>query len=433
MAAMGTTTVEAESGSDYKTVTVPVDQRKLIYVDDGETLENVLFDVTATDAGVSIIATGTDWTIRNVAVRGQVEIGDECVLCVADTGSGNSHIENVWIGDGARYEEKGGTGLWIAPEHDGHLEIERVNIQEMSDNGFYCSAPGTDGGGTVTLRNCYAANCWVSHYRIAEGIIENCVASVTDSRQYRKGRGVWAWEPGSVEVKGCHFHMNGHHYSFVAGANDSPSHITVADTQWDDGFHGGWSERHGSRIKFEDGNGNDPQNVIPEGCPASIVDVLPGEVGDISIRNQVSTGETVVVERAAHKPDDFVVVIHDESGDAIGHSDPIEGGETCENLTVALDPPLAESQTATAMLHYIDDENDFGESIRVNDEPIQNAASVTICTEDEPSVCGYTNEDNVVDTSGLRTAIDDWRNGDIDSSLLRNVIDYWRSRDPIEK
>ncbi|MEF8814036.1 MAG: hypothetical protein V5A55_09490, partial [Halovenus sp.] len=43
----------------------------------------------------------------------------------------------------------------------------------------------------------------------------------------------------------------------------------------------------------------------------------------------------------------------------------------------------------------------------------------------------YTNEEGVVDTEGLRGAIDDWRAGEIDTDLLRAVIDAWRTGESI--
>ncbi|ELY46977.1 hypothetical protein [Natronorubrum bangense] len=278
-AVVGTAAIGTASASTSETVTVAEDERKVVEVGDSETLENVRFDVTAPGAGVTIIATGTDWTIRNVAVEGTVDMGNHTILGVADTDGGTSRIENVWLGDGSVYEEKGAIGLWVDPDHSGHLEIERVNVQEMSDNAFYCSAPGDDhgSGGTVAIRDCYAANCWTSHYRLAEGTVENCVASVTDDRQYRKGRGVWAWSPGPVDVKDCHFDMNGHHYSFVAGANEEGSQIDVSGTEWDDEFHGGWRTIGDGSVNFKDGNGNDPENFVPEGCPTSADDAVPAD------------------------------------------------------------------------------------------------------------------------------------------------------------
>ncbi|WP_120245161.1 hypothetical protein [Halopiger aswanensis] len=270
----GAPMVTAASGGERETVTVPEETREIVRVDDGETLENVEYDATASGAGVSIVAIGTAWTIRNVAVRGRVEMGDNSAFSVGDTGGGTSRVENVWLGDGDEYQQKGATGFWTPPDHDGRLEIERVNVQDLSDNAFYCSPPGNEGGGTVSIRDCYAANCHVSHYRLAEGTVENCVASVTDSRPYRQGRGVWAWAPGTVEVVDSEMDMNGHHYSFRAGANGDASEMTITDTEWDDGFNGGWTEQSGSTIDFETGNGTDPRQRVPDACPESVDDVF---------------------------------------------------------------------------------------------------------------------------------------------------------------
>lgn len=51
--------------------------------------------------------------------------------------------------------------------------------------------------------------------------------------------------------------------------------------------------------------------------------------------------------------------------------------------------------------------------------------------EDGPSVADYANDDDIVDTDGLRAAVNDWRAGDIDTALLRDVIEAWRSGDPV--
>lgn len=275
-AVLGAIASRTVSASTHETVTVAEGEREIVEIGDSETLENVLFDVTAPGAGVTIIAKGTNWTIRNVAVEGEVEMGNHTILGVADTDNGTSSIENVWLGDGSAYEEKGATGLWVDPAHDGHLEIDGVNIQNMSDNAFYCSAPGDDHGcgGTVAIRNSYAANSWVSHFRLSSGTVENCVASVTSDRQYRKGRGIWAWSPGDVDVRNCHLDMNGHHYSFVAGANGEGSRINVSDTEWDDTFYGGWRTIGDGTVNFEGGNGTNPQNIVPDGCPASVEEAL---------------------------------------------------------------------------------------------------------------------------------------------------------------
>jgi len=48
-----------------------------------------------------------------------------------------------------------------------------------------------------------------------------------------------------------------------------------------------------------------------------------------------------------------------------------------------------------------------------------------------PSLADYANEDGIVDTDGLREAIDDWRAGGIDTDLLREVIGFWRTGQPV--
>ena len=247
---------------DYEVIELEPDQRLTVSVESGETLENVLYDQTAPNAQVVIAAHGTDWTVRNVGIRGQHN-GRGAHFGVSDRGNGTSRIENVYMGDGAIDEHRAGLGIWVAPHHNGHLDIERVNIQEMGDNSFYCSAPG--GSGTVDIRNCYSANSWVAHYRLARGTVENCVA-VNDER-HRDGRGIWAWAPGPVEVNDCQLVMNGRHYAFDVGANNRASRVVVTDTQYDDGFNGGTTVN--GDLELVDGNGTDPEDVVPEGCPTS--------------------------------------------------------------------------------------------------------------------------------------------------------------------
>lgn len=44
----------------------------------------------------------------------------------------------------------------------------------------------------------------------------------------------------------------------------------------------------------------------------------------------------------------------------------------------------------------------------------------------------YASEEGVVETEGLREAVDDWRAGDIETGLLRDAVDAWRSGEPVE-
>ena len=430
--ATSATTATAASGAAYETVTVDADTRKIVTVDDGETLENKLYDVTANGAGLSIVAIGTEWTIRNVAVRGQVEMGDESVFAVGDTGGGTSRIENVWLGDGDRYGETGATGVWVTPDHDGHLEITGVNVQNMSDNAFYCSAPGLDRGegGTVALTDCYAANCYVALYRLSEGSLENCVAAVSaDAREYRTGRGVWAWAPGPVEVDGCDFAMNGTHYSFRAGAENGPTEITVENTEWDDGFNGGYYAEADSEITFAKGNGRDPEDRVPDGCPESVIDVFDAEVGQVLVTGQETDGETVVVSRAAYDSGandtaEFAVTLENRHGEVVGESGSISSGAVRTDIEISLDSALDRSQAITATLREADG-GTVGDPITIHGERIDDTAIVRVGGEDP--VDRYRNEDGNVETAELRDAVADWRADEISTYLLREVVGHWRT------
>ena len=276
--ATGTVAALVASGtaaaSEYETITVDAGDHRVIRVGAGETLENTLIDVTAAGASATIDAHAPNTTIRNVGIEGRMDDPPTGIIGVSDTGGATSIVENVYLGDGASRGHRHGLGIWTSSEHTGHLVVDRVNIQEMGDNSFYCSAPG--GRGSVAFTNCYSANSWVSHFRLARGTVENCVA-LNDER-HQDGRGVWAWSPGAVEVRDCDLEMNGRHYAVVAGANGSASEVRVVDSQFDTDFHGGIRRASGSSVELVGKNGHKPDGSrIPEGCPTSAAEAASGE------------------------------------------------------------------------------------------------------------------------------------------------------------
>ncbi len=142
-----------------------------ITIDSGETWENKLIDMT-TGQDVVITAHGSDWTVRNVGFRGENTSGTgSATFGISDAG-GSSTIENVYLGDGSDSRNgsssgHGQTAFWVDPDHAGHVDFENVNIQGFADNAIYASAPGNAGGGTVHIDSSFAANCYVSHFRLA--------------------------------------------------------------------------------------------------------------------------------------------------------------------------------------------------------------------------------------------------------------------------
>ncbi len=295
--------VSAEE-TDYDVMTVGAGQREVVDVDSNETLENLLIDCTANNAQVVIAAHGTNWTIRNVGIRGRVSNND-AIIGVSDRQGNTSRIENVYIGDGATDGHRVGLGIWVAPQHSGHIDIDRVNIQEMGDNSFYCSAPMHSGaGGTVDISNSYSRDSWVSHFRLGEGTVSNCTAVNTSARD--DGRGVWAWAPGDVIVEDSHLATGGRHYAIVAGANGRGSSVRVRDTEYDTGFNGGFREVANGNVSLESGNGTNPEDRMPDGCPTSAEEAAAGEGGEAEIE-QDDDDDT--------DRDEHLLVIHgDDSG-----------------------------------------------------------------------------------------------------------------------
>ncbi len=270
------TTVAAD---DYETITLSSGENRVIEVDSGETFENVLVDCSAPNARVSITAYGTDWTIRNVAIDGELDVGQPgAIFGIADTAGGSSTIKNVYLGDGSTNAgaATAETGMWVSPEHSGHLDISRVNVQAFPDNGIYASAPGGAGGGTVHIDSCYAANCHVAHYRIGSAGSQVTNSSVLLDNDGYDGRGIWAWSPGPVEIEDCQLEMNGRHYGVDAGGSSGGTTVEVADTEYDTGFHGG-IEDSSSTVTLAEDVGTDPSAFVPEGVPERASDAVGSE------------------------------------------------------------------------------------------------------------------------------------------------------------
>ncbi|MFU8867388.1 hypothetical protein [Natronococcus sp.] len=243
-----------------------------VTISDGETWENKLIDMT-TGGDITVIAEGTDWTIRNVGFHGENTSGaGSATFGVADTGGATSTVENVYLGDGSDSQNGSGTGhgqtaFWVNPDHSGHIDFRNLNIQGFADNAIYASAPGNAGGGTVHIDGCFAANCYVSHYRLATEGSRVTNSSVLVDEEGFEGRGIWAWAPGTIEVDGCQLEMNGANTAIDAGANGNGTTVVVSDTDYDEGA--GVAEHDGSSVQFDDDVGTDPEAFVPDGVPTS--------------------------------------------------------------------------------------------------------------------------------------------------------------------
>ncbi|WP_247004887.1 hypothetical protein [Halosolutus gelatinilyticus] len=272
-AATATAGVAGTTAADEKYETIPAENQS-ITVGDGETWENKLIDMT-TGQDITINAQGSEWTIRNIGFQGKNVSGTgSATFGVADTG-GTSTIENVYLGDGsddrnATSHGYGQTAVWVNPIHSGHLDIKNVNIQSFADNAIYASAPGLPGkggGGTVHIDSSFAANCYVSHYRLGSEGSKVTNSNVLINDDGYEGRGIWAWTPGTIKVEGCQLEMNGHHTAIDAGANGNATSVVVSETDYDK--QAGIAEHAGSAVKLKDDVGTDPEASIPDGVPTS--------------------------------------------------------------------------------------------------------------------------------------------------------------------
>lgn len=270
----GLATLGTASADEYEVIEA---SGQTIHIEDGETFENALIDLT-TGQGITIYARdATDWTIRNVGFRGRYQAGG-FMLAVSDGAGGESTVENVYLGDGCDMSGEGfvhGPGaIFQGPEHAGHIEFTNLNIQEYTNNAFYCS----NGSGTVHIDGCYAADNGVTNYRVnSDGDrITNSVAHATgdvpDGNYH--GRGIWGWNPGTIEVEACAIDMAGTMPDIAAGANHQPSQIVVDDSALPDDAD--IDEANGGTIELAETDADIPLEP-PEDCPTDAEEAASGD------------------------------------------------------------------------------------------------------------------------------------------------------------
>ncbi len=192
-AMVGTAAGAASAASGgYDTITA---SGQTIRIDSGETWENKLIDL-GTRNSITIVAKGTDWTIRNIGFTGEVGY-DDTLFAVADTGNGTSRMENIYFDECPSGRPTGGNYrakcIWVDPDHSGALEVTNVNFSANGNNAIYGSAPGSNSGGnrgTIHIDGCYCYNPNHTGYRISDNG-DSVRNSVVDGNS---GRSIWVWE-----------------------------------------------------------------------------------------------------------------------------------------------------------------------------------------------------------------------------------------------
>lgn len=278
----------AGAQADYETVTLSSGEAFTKSVGAGETWENVLIDATADGAHVAVTATGSDWTVRNVAVKGAVERGTVFAPSVPDP-DGEAVVENVYLADGV-VDDPGGngrsTGVWVRADvggggdtHRGHITFRNVHVAGFNDNGLYCSGPAAQAGadaGTVTIEACCSHDNNVSQFRVGGTDGDEVRDSVCWSESGEvvplpdgavNARGVRVVDgTGTAEVSGCDITTP----SFDAVEVHGGPTAVVADTRLDGSVDG-----HAETENV----GESPSRSLPSGVPETPEAAASGSSG----------------------------------------------------------------------------------------------------------------------------------------------------------
>jgi hypothetical protein len=176
----------------FDTIVVGAGQTRRFSVGDGDVLENKLIDITANNAKYSIVATGNDWTIRNIGIKGYFD-GDaksSPMRVRVDGQNSDGLVENIYLGDGGG---TGRTGIFVIADHAGTLRLRKINVQHWGDNGIYGSSPGNPSGfankqpggqGIVRIFDSFANDNGSGGFRIGTdgSFCDNCVS--INARQF---------------------------------------------------------------------------------------------------------------------------------------------------------------------------------------------------------------------------------------------------------
>lgn len=211
------------SAAEYETITISSGEQRQFDVGSGETFENKLIDLSASGADVQIVASGSDWTIRNVGFKGTADmsgphspgenLGGYPNLITA---SGTGTIEHVYLGDGVAGDMVRKGAIGVSSSHSGHIDLTEVTMNGWTGNAIYAGGAAKSGGGSLAFDRCLLKNNNISHLRIATDgtTVKNTViyntndvplhpinGGVVNSRGVYDGYGT---EDNVIEFENCH-------------------------------------------------------------------------------------------------------------------------------------------------------------------------------------------------------------------------------------
>jgi len=188
----------------------------------------------------------------------------------------------------------------------------------------------------------------------------------------------------------------------LPGATSTPTTLSVDTETGDAGTY---------TATVESDDDSDSTGVVIQEPASVTVDVT-------DTNSPVAEGETLSVD----------ALVENTSTESTSQSIELSvDGQVRDVTGVTLDPNTSQAVT----LEWTTTEGDAGEYVAVVASN-EDVAEVAVTVTDQRSVLTYANDEDVVDTPGLRDAIDDWQTGVIDTALLRDVIDAWQSGDPVD-
>ena len=224
-AAASVAAASASSGSakaaSYETITVSADSRKTIRIGPGETFENKLIDISADGAHVKILTEGSDWTFRNVGIKGtNTDRSDtKATLYLRCTDGGTAVAENVYMGDGSA--DRVGHAAVSDWDNSGTVTLRNFHVAGWAADGMYMSHAGVSeshGMGETHVENSYLKNNNIENCRlgtpgsyIKDSVIHvegESAVSANESGQ-KNPRGLWFKEQSGMEAVNCDIKVDG--------------------------------------------------------------------------------------------------------------------------------------------------------------------------------------------------------------------------------
>ena len=318
---VGTTTVGASS--HYTTYTVDAGETFARNVGSDETFENVLIDITAQDAGIDIYAHGSNWTIRNVGIKGKCDSDSDNIFTLEVDDGATGTFENVYLADGAT--DGRCTGIFVPTTHEGTLRVRELNVQYWPDNGFYGSAAGRaergGRGGFVEIARSYARNNGNANFRLGtdRSIVRDSVVHVDGGVPQLpnpdEARGVWVKEGGSVEIENTDILLESSDGSYCVWEGDDNSvglaRVIDSEVVARDGADGTY------RGNVETVNvGSNPNVERPPGVPASAKEAALGRNLPKSI-DVAGGSDTDEIEYVIETTGELAGTRSTEAGDAV--------------------------------------------------------------------------------------------------------------------